>query len=76
VTETELPELEIDLLTNTVEEALSLAREGRSYHGYLELLYGLERARKGVAEAEWGPALALRWHHALTEYTGRWLPRN
>ena len=76
MTDTELPDAEIDLLANTVDLALERAQQGRPEHGYLELLYGLERARAGVAQEEWGPRLARRWAHALAEYARRWLPRN
>lgn len=76
MTDTELPDVEIDLLTNTVDLALQHARQGRPHHGYLELLYGLERARAAVAAEDWGPGLALRWAHALAEYARRWLPQN
>lgn len=76
MTSTELPDVEIDLLTTTVDLALERAGQGLPHHGYLELLYGLERARAAVAEEEWGPGLALRWAHALAEYARPWLPQN
>lgn len=76
MTDTELPGVEIDLLTNTIDLALRRAQQGRPHHGYLELLYGRDRARAAVAEEEWGPGRALRWAHALAEYARRWLPLN
>ena len=71
-----IPDLEIDLLTNTVEEALSFAHEGNAARGYLELMYGLQRAREGVTEGEWGPALVLRWHGACRRFAAEWLGGN
>lgn len=75
MTDTELPTPEIDLLTNTVEEALSLAHEGFWYRGYLELHYGLERAKAAQPEP-WAPQLIQRWRYALAEYARCWLPMN
>ena len=74
--DTGIPDLELDLLTNTVEEALSLAHERRPERGYLELSYGLQRAREGVTEGEWGPALVLRWHAACRNYARKHLRGN
>lgn len=56
----EIPDLELDLLTNTVDVAVGLACAGELARGHQELLYGLERVQAARAAGElWAEALVL-----------------
>ncbi|HEV8177073.1 MAG TPA: hypothetical protein VGP44_05235 [Gemmatimonadales bacterium] len=64
-----IPDEEIDLLTETVDEAISMASEGRLSDGYTLLLDGFERAENLRAEEwDWVAELVLRWAHACANY--------
>lgn len=64
-----IPDTEIDLLTEAVDEAISMAVEGRLADGYTLLLDGFERAENLPADGEtWVAELVLRWSLACTNY--------
>jgi hypothetical protein len=69
VTDPKAPDLEIDLLCHTVDLAFRHAERGQPAHGYLELLYGRERAR--TAGEPWALELRQRWTGARTAYASR-----
>lgn len=69
------PDLEIELLANTVERAVDLVRAGAVEQGYQELQYGLERART-LLDEPWGEALARRYADACLNYAREWLTAN
>ncbi|MDQ2733051.1 MAG: hypothetical protein M3Y56_15460 [Armatimonadota bacterium] len=65
----ELPQLEVSLLLNSVDEALDLALSRRAEDGARELRYGLDRARAALDDCEpWAPEMVERWSRALTQY--------
>lgn len=64
--DTTIPDHELELLINTVTEAVDHATEGRTSEGYQSLAYGLERAR-GLEEP-WAPELIQRYQQALQAY--------
>ena len=60
---------EIDYLAETVDEAISMAAEGRLSDGYTLLLDGFERAENLRAEEwDWVTELVLRWSLACENY--------
>jgi hypothetical protein len=66
---TQIPDLELDLFTNTVDPAVSRADRGDVAGGHDELLYGLERAEAARDAAEaWGAELVGHWTRALERF--------
>jgi hypothetical protein len=62
-------EIEVDLLVNTVDEAVAHASVGRVAGGYEALVLGLSRARAAEEDGEeWAAALVLRYRLALDNY--------
>lgn len=71
-----IPELEAELLCNSVAAALDRVHAGNVEMGYRELAYGLQRARVMAEEEDWGPEVVGRWELALRNYTWLHLGRN
>ncbi len=64
-----IPDSEIDLLTESVDDAISLAALGFLADGYTLLLDGFERAENLQADGEpWVAELVLRWALACENY--------
>ena len=70
-----IPDVEIDLLLSTVDEAIDLARANRAEDGYRELQYGFDRAQAlastGCSE-EWVPLLINLYQECVTNYCFRY----
>jgi hypothetical protein len=69
---TALPEIELDLLLNTVTLTVDLAGDGFVGTGFRELHYGEERAAVVGAGEAWGLELVQRWRQAVDRYTAEY----
>jgi hypothetical protein len=68
-TETGIPSLELALFADVVQDAVSLAVQGRLSEGYTGLLVGVEHALARQEAAEpWAPELVARWRAACCDY--------
>jgi hypothetical protein len=68
-----LPEREINLLVNTVVEAVEMASVLHVTEGYARLHEGLRRAERELrAGAPWAEALLPRYEEALRNYVARY----
>jgi hypothetical protein len=68
-----VPDLELDLFTNTVDAAVSRADRGDVAGGQDELLHGLARAEAARDDGEtWGAELVGHSERALERYAERW----
>ncbi len=64
-----IPDAEIDLLTESMDDAVSLAALGFLADGYTLLLDGFERAENLKSEEHpWVAELVLRWALACENY--------
>jgi hypothetical protein len=64
-----IPLIEMDLFADVIQDAISLATEGRLSDGYTGLLVGVERALElHVAGEPWAPELLARWRAACFDY--------
>jgi hypothetical protein len=64
-----IPRMEIDLLSDAVEDAIHLATRGQLSAGYTGLLVGVERALElHLAGEPWARDLLNRWRAACSVY--------
>ncbi|MDQ2731575.1 MAG: hypothetical protein M3Y56_07945 [Armatimonadota bacterium] len=64
-----IPQLEVSLLLNTVDQALDMVLSRRPIDGAKELHYGLRRMDAALEDSEpWAPEMIERWRTALTNY--------
>ena len=64
-----IPAVEIDLFADVVQDAISLAVQGRLSDGYTGLLVGVEHALEmHVAGEPWARELLDRWRAACVDY--------
>ncbi|MCA1595722.1 MAG: hypothetical protein LC772_04785 [Chloroflexi bacterium] len=74
--EAAIPDVEIDLLLNTVDEALALALARRPEDGAAEILYGVNRAKTFCELGEpRAPGLLQRYRTAYTNFCFRYRVR-
>jgi hypothetical protein len=70
---TQIPDVELDVFTNTVDAAGSRANRGDVTGGHDELLHGLQRAEATRDDGEaWGEELVGQWQRALERYAETW----
>ena len=68
-----LPERELNLLVNTVTEAVEMASVMQVSEGHARLREGLRRAESSLrAGSPWAEALLARYEEALRNYVARY----
>ena len=71
-----IPDLELDLLINSIDRAVALAVMHRVADGYCELEHGLERAQAARDDGEeWADLLVTRYRIALDNFCESYGPR-
>jgi hypothetical protein len=71
-----IPDHEIDLLTNTVDTAISYVEVDQYVEAHAELVYGLRRSEVLKDEGhEWAETLCTRWQIAVHRFCEEFLPQ-